>query len=227
MSEGERLRFAVQGAGEVSAILMRPTTAQWLLVLAHGAGAGMTHPFLEKLAGELADAGVATFRYQFPYMEQRRRAPDSPSVAAATAACAVRAAAQAGAGLPLLAGGKSFGGRMSSQAASQGLLEGVRGLVFFGFPLHPPNKPSTKRAEHLEKVRIPMLFLQGTRDTLADLNLLRPICSSLGSRTQLHVIETADHSFHVQKSSGRTDAEVLHELAQTTASWAERIARFA
>jgi predicted alpha/beta-hydrolase family hydrolase len=227
MSEGERLRFAVQGAGEVSAILMRPTTAQWLLVLAHGAGAGMTHPFLEKLAGELADAGVATFRYQFPYMEQRRRAPDSPSVAAATVACAVRAATKAGAGLPLLAGGKSFGGRMSSQAASQGLLEGVRGLVFFGFPLHPPNKPSTKRAEHLEKVRIPMLFLQGTRDTLADLNLLRPICSSLGSRTQLHVIETADHSFHVQKSSGRTDAEVLHELAQTTASWAERIARFA
>ena len=227
MSEGERLRFAVQGAGEVSAILMRPTTAQWLLVLAHGAGAGMTHPFLEKLAGELADAGVATFRYQFPYMEQRRRAPDSPSVATAAVAAAVREAAKAAAGLPLLAGGKSFGGRMSSQAASQGLLEGVRGLVFFGFPLHPPNKPSTKRAEHLEKVRIPMLFLQGTRDTLADLNLLRPICSSLGSRTQLHVIETADHSFHVQKSSGRTDAEVLHELAQTTASWAERIARFA
>jgi len=225
MSEGERLRFAVEGAGEVSAILIRPAAARRLLVLAHGAGAGMTHPFLEKLARELGEAGVATFRYQFPYMEQRRRAPDSPSVAMATVAAAVRAAAMAAAGLPLLAGGKSFGGRMSSQAASQGLLEGVRGLVFFGFPLHPPNKPSTKRAEHLEKVKIPMLFLQGTRDTLADLKLMKPLCSSLGSRAELHVIETADHSFHVLKSSGRSDAEVLHELAQTTASWAERIGR--
>ena len=227
MSEGERLRFEVEGAGEVSAIVMRPPKARWLLVLAHGAGAGMSHPFLERLARELADAGVASFRYQFPYMEQRRRAPDSPSVAAATVAAAVREAAKAAAGLPLLAGGKSFGGRMTSQAASQELLENVRGLVFFGFPLHPPNKPSTKRAEHLEKVKIPMLFLQGTRDTLADLNLLRPICSSLGSRAQLHVIETADHSFHVLKSSGRSDAEVLHELAQTTASWAGRIGRSA
>jgi uncharacterized protein len=225
MSEGQRLRFAVEGAAEVSAILIRPATARWLLVLAHGAGAGMTHPFLEKLAHELGEAGVASFRYQFPYMEQRRRAPDSPSVAAATVAAAVRAATKAAAGLPLLAGGKSFGGRMSSQAASQQLLEGVRGLVFFGFPLHPPNKPSTKRAEHLEKVKIPMLFLQGTRDTLADLKLLQPICAGLGSRAQLHVIETADHSFHVLKSSGRSDAEVLHELAQTTASWAERIGR--
>jgi uncharacterized protein len=225
MAEAERLQFAVEGAGEVSAILIRPATARWLLVLAHGAGAGMTHPFLEKLARELGEAGVATFRYQFPYMEQRRRAPDSPSVATATVAAAVQAAAKAAPGLALLAGGKSFGGRMSSQAASQGLLEGVRGLVFFGFPLHPPNKPSTKRAEHLEKVKIPMLFLQGTRDTLADLKLLQPICAGLGSRAQLHVIETADHSFHVLKSSRRSDAEVLHELAQTTASWAERIGR--
>src|SRR6266404_3241454 len=223
MSEGERLRFAVEGAGEVSAILIRPAAARRLLVLAHGAGAGMTHPFLEKLARELGEAGVATFRYQFPYMEQRRRAPDSPSVAMAAVASAVRAAAKAAAGLPLLAGGKSFGGRMSSQAASQGLLEGVRGLVFFGFPLHPPNKPSTKRAEHLEKVKIPMLFLQGTRDTLADLKLMKPLCSSLGSRAELHVIETADHSFHVLKSTGRSDAEVLHELAQTTESWAQRV----
>src|SRR6266436_7971179 len=175
MGEGERLRFAVEGAGEVSAILMRPADARWLLVLAHGAGAGMTHPFLEKLARELASVGVATFRYQFPYMEERRRVPDAPSVAAATVDSAVRAAAKAAPSLPLLAGGKSFGGRMSSQAASQGLLAGVRGLVFFGFPLHPPNRPGTKRAEHLAKVPMPMLFLQGTRDTLADLNLLRPI----------------------------------------------------
>jgi predicted alpha/beta-hydrolase family hydrolase len=223
MNEDERLRFGVEGAGEVSAILVRPAKARWLLVLAHGAGAGMTHPFLEKLAGELADANVATFRYQFPYMEQQRRVPDSPSVATATVACAVRAAADSAPGLPLLAGGKSFGGRMSSQAASEDLLEGVRGLVFFGFPLHPPNKPGTKRGEHLAKVPMPMLFLQGTRDTLADLKLLRPICSSLGPRAKLHVIETADHSFHVLKSSGRSDAEVLRELAQTTASWAENL----
>jgi predicted alpha/beta-hydrolase family hydrolase len=223
MGDSERLRFSVEGAGEVSAILVRPAKARWLLALAHGAGAGMTHPFLEKLARELADAGVATFRYQFPYMEQRRRVPDSPAVATATVASAVRAAAEAAPGLPVLAGGKSFGGRMSSQAASQQLLGGVRGLVFFGFPLHAPNKRATKRAEHLAKVPMPMLFLQGTRDTLADLSLLRPICSSLGPRVKLHVVETADHSFLVLKSSGRTDADVLRELAQTTASWAENL----
>jgi len=223
MGEGERLRFAVEGAGEVSAILMRPADARWLLVLAHGAGAGMTHPFLAKLASELADAGVATLRYQFPYMEQKRRVPDAPTVATATVASAASAAAKAAPGLSLLAGGKSFGGRMSSQAASQGLLESVRGLVFFGFPLHPPNKPGTKRAEHLAKVPMPMLFLQGTRDTLADLKLLRPICADLGSRATLHIIETADHSFHVLKSSGKSDADVLRELAQTTASWAENL----
>jgi uncharacterized protein len=223
MREGERLRFAVADAGEVSALLVRPAEARWLLVLAHGAGAGMTHPFLEKLAGELAEAGVASFRYQFPYMEERRRVPDSASVATTTVAAAIRAAAEAAPGLPVLAGGKSFGGRMSSQAASQHLLEGVRGLVFFGFPLHPPNKPGTKRAEHLANVQVPMLFLQGTRDTLADLKLLRPICKDLGKQATLYVIETADHSFHVLKSSGKSDAEVLRELAQTTASWAEKL----
>jgi len=223
MGEGERLRFAVEGAGEVSAILMRPADARWLLVLAHGAGAGMTHPFLAKLASELANAEVATLRYQFPYMEQKRRVPDAPTVATATVASAASAAAKTAPGLSLLAGGKSFGGRMSSQAASQGLLESVRGLVFFGFPLHPPNKPGTKRAEHLAKVPMPMLFLQGTRDTLADLKLLRPICADLGSRATLHIIETADHSFHVLKSSGKSDADVLRELAQTTASWAENL----
>ena len=223
MGEGERLRFAVEGAGEVSAILMRPADARWLLVLAHGAGAGMTHPFLEKLARELASVGAATFRYQFPYMEQRRRVPDAPSVATATVASAERAAAKAAGGLPLLAGGKSFGARMSSQAGSLGLVDGVKGLVFFGFPLHPPNKPSTKRAEHLAKVRIPMLFLQGTRDTLADLKLLRPVCADLGPLATLHIIETADHSFHVLKSSGKTDADVLRELAQATACWAENL----
>src|SRR5437660_11494938 len=223
MGTVEDLRFAVEGAGEVSALLLRPAEARWRLGLAHGAGAGMSHPFMTKLAKELASLGVATLRYQFPYMEERRRVPDKPAVLTATVAAAVRAAAEAAPGLPLLAGGKSFGGRMSSQAASQQLLEGVRGLVFFGFPLHPPNKPGTKRAEHLAKVPMPMLFLQGTRDTLADLKLLRPICADLGARATLHIIETADHSFHVLKSSGLSDSGALRGLAQATASWAENL----
>jgi uncharacterized protein len=215
----EQLRFAVEGGGEVSALLSRPPKARRLVVLAHGAGAGMSHPFMEKLAEELASMGVATLRYQFPYMEERRRVPDAPAVLTATVVAAVRAAAEAAPGLPLLAGGKSMGGRMTSQAAAQRPLNGVRGLVFFGFPLHPPKRPGTKRADHLTKVTIPMLFLQGTRDTLADLKLLRPVCAKLGSRATLHVIETADHSFHVLKSSGRNDADVLRELAETAASW--------
>jgi len=221
MAAIEQLRFRVEGGGEVSALLLRPTTARRLLVLAHGAGAGMRHPFMEKLAGELAGVGVTTLRYQFPYMEGRRRVPDAPAVLMATVVAAVRAAAEAAPDLPLLAGGKSMGGRMTSQAAAQRPLEGVRGLVFFGFPLHPPNQPGTKRAEHLAKVAIPMLFLQGTRDTLADLTLLRPVCTKLGSRATLHVIETADHSFHVLKKSGRSDPEVLRELAEKAASWAD------
>ncbi len=219
----EELGFTVEGAGEVRALLLRPANARWLLVLAHGAGAGMTHPFLGTLANELASVGIATLRYQFPYMEQRRRVPDSPAVLTATVAAAVRAAVEAAAGLPLLAGGKSMGGRMSSQAAAQRPLNGVRGLVFFGFPLHPPNRPGTKRADHLTQVGVPMLFLQGTRDTLADLKLLRPICDELGSRATLHIIEGADHSFHMLKSSGKTDTDVMRELARTTAAWAERI----
>src|SRR5229473_98444 len=218
-----QLRFAVEGGGEVSALLLRPVQARRLLVMAHGAGAGMSHPFMEQLADELAGVDVATFRYQFPYMETQRRVPDAPAVLMATVVAAVRAAAEAAPGLPLLAGGKSMGGRMTSQAAAQHPLDGVRGLVLFGFPLHPPNRPGTKRADHLAKVRLPMLFLQGTRDTLADLKLLRPVCAKLGSRATLHVTETADHSFHMLKRSGRSDAEVLQELAETTASWAEQI----
>ena len=221
MPEHESLRFAVEGAGEVSALLVNPKNARWLLVLAHGAGAGMTHPFMENLATELAAVGVGTFRYQFPYMEQRRRVPDSPTVLTATVKAAVQAAKSVASGLPLLAGGKSMGGRMTSQAAAQNFLDGVRGLVFFGFPLHPPNRPGTKRADHLAKVRQPMLFLQGTRDTFADLKLLRPICAQLAPRATLHIIESADHSFHVLKSAKRTDAEVLRELAETTVSWAD------
>src|SRR5216117_544112 len=221
MAASEELRLGVEGAGKVSALLLRPAKARWLLVLAHGAGAGMSHPFMAKLADELASVGVATMRYQFPYMEERRRVPDAPAVLTATVRSAVRAAADAAPELPLLAGGKSMGGRMTSQAAAQQSLDGVQGLVFFGFPLHPPNRPGTKRADHLAKVTIPMLFLQGTRDTLADLKLLRPICTKLGARATLHIIETADHSFHVLKSSGRTDADVLQELAETTVSWAK------
>ena len=223
MGAGEQMRFGVDGGVEVSALLSMPAKARRLLVLAHGAGAGMHHPFMEMLAGELASVGVATFRYQFPYMEERRRIPDSPAVLTATVVAAVRAAAEAAPGLPLLAGGKSMGGRMTSQAAAEHPLDGVRGLVFFGFPLHPPNRPGTKRAHHLARVTTPMLFLQGTRDTLADLKLLRPLCAKLGSRATLHIIETADHSFHGLKRSGKSDAEVLRELAETAASWAEGI----
>lgn len=223
MASGDKFRFAVQSNGEVSALLVRPATARWLLVLGHGAGAGMNHTFMEKLAAELANAGIATLRYQFPYMEGRRRVPDKPAVLLSTVAAAMRLAQETAPELPLLAGGKSMGGRMTSQAAAENLLDSVKGLVFFGFPLHPPNRPGTKRADHLAKVSVPMLFLQGTRDTLADLTLLRPVCAKLGSSATLHIIPEADHSFHVLKRSGKTDAEVITELAQTTAAWATKL----
>jgi len=192
-------------------------------VLGHGAGAGMAHPFLAKLAADLAGVGMATLRYQFPYIEERRRVPDKPELLIATVDAAVRKAIEVAPRLPLLAGGKSMGGRMTSQAAAQGLLAGVKGLVFFGFPLHPPNRPGTKRADHLAKVSLPMLFLQGTRDTLADLALLGPLCEKLGTRATLHIIPEADHSFHVLKKAGKTDVEVMKELAQTTAAWADKL----
>lgn len=222
MSHAESLRIPVPAAGEVSALLTMPGTPKFLLVLAHGAGAGMTHSFMESLASEFAALELATLRYQFPYMEQRRKVPDSPAVLTATVFAAVQAAQRLVPRLPLLAGGKSMGGRMTSQAAAQQHLEHVHGIVFFGFPLHPPNRPSTKRADHLARVSLPMLFLQGTRDPLADLTLLRPICDKLGAPATLHVIDSADHSFHVLKRSGKTDAQVLHELAETTLSWAQR-----
>src|SRR6266705_713391 len=223
MAAVEQLRFGVEGGGEVSALLCRPAKARRLLVLAHGAGAGMSHPFMEKLASELAGVGVATLRYQFPYMEQKRRVPDASAVLTATVVAAVHAAAEAAPGLPLLAVGKRIGGRLTSQAAAEHPLVGVQGLGFLSFPPHRPNRPGTKRADDLAKVTVPMLFLQGTRDALADLKLLRPVCAKLGPRATLHVIEKADHSFHVLKSSGRNDAEVLRELAETAVSWAERI----
>jgi predicted alpha/beta-hydrolase family hydrolase len=223
MPSSEPMQFPVEGGGQVSALFTRPENARWLLALAHGAGAGITHPFLENLANELSAAAIATFRYQFPYMEQRRRVPDSPAILTATVVAAVHAARKAAPDLALLAGGKSMGGRMTSQAAAQHPLDDVQGIVFFGFPLHPPNRPSTKRADHLTNVSVPMLFLQGTRDTLADLTLLRPICAELGDRATLHIVESADHSFHVLKSTKRTHAQVLRELAEITAAWADKL----
>lgn len=183
----------------------------------------MNHPFLEALSQELGAAAIATLRYQFPYMEERRRRPDSPAILGATVRAAVNQAVALCPDLPLLAGGKSFGGRMTSTAASEADLAHVGGLVFFGFPLHPPNRPGTKRADHLKRVRVPMLFLQGTRDTLADLTLLRPICAALGSQATLRVIEGADHSFHVPKNTGRTDRELLRDLAREVAAWAGKL----
>ena len=223
MPESQEIEIRIDGQGHVSGLLLRPAKPRWLLLLAHGAGAGMRHAFMESLANELAAVDIATLRYQFPYMEQHRRVPDSPAVLIATVAAARSTASQTTPDLPLLAGGKSLGGRMTSHAAAQGLLEGVRGLVFFGFPLHPPNAPGTKRADHLPKVPMPMLFLQGTRDTLADLTLLRPICAKLGAHVTLHIIETADHSFHVLKRSGTDDEGVLRHLAKTTSSWAQNL----
>ena len=213
------LQFSVLDAHEVSALLLVPPNATALLVMAHGAGAGMNHSFMSAISNELAAAGIATLRYNFPYMQQHRRVPDPPPVLTATVAAAVNVAAKSNPGLPLFAGGKSMGGRMTSQAAAGQSLQGVKGLIFFGFPLHPPKRPSTKRADHLKQVSVPMLFLQGTRDELADLSLLRPICGELGSQVTLHIIDGADHSFHVLKRSGKTDAEVLADLARTVKSW--------
>jgi uncharacterized protein len=218
------LRFeASRSSGEVSALLERPPGARWLLVFGHGAGAGMRHRFMEDAAKALAGMGVATFRYQFPYTEKRSRGPDPQPILLATVRAAVEAARGAAGDLPLLAGGKSMGGRMTSLASSQEALPGVHGLVFFGFPLHPPGDPGTSRAEHLERVEAPMLFLQGTRDKLADLALLRPVLERLGPRATLHVVEGADHSFALPKSSGRGLPEVLHELAETVVHWAELV----
>lgn len=217
------IRFAVsRSIGEVSAILMRPEDARWLMVLAHGAGGGIHHAFMTGIAQSLARRRVASFRYQFPYMEQGKRGPDPQSILLETVRSAVTVARQHVGDLPLLAGGKSLGGRMTSTAASQESLPHVQGIVFFGFPLHAPGKHSDERGEHLFKVRVPMLFLQGTRDRLADLELLRPLCDRLNlqGKARLHVIDGGDHSFHVPKKSGRTDEDVLEELAEAVADWA-------
>ena len=206
-------------SGDVSAILVRPPDATSLYVLAHGAGAGMRHPFLGRVADALAGQGIATLRYQFPYMERKTRRPDPPAVATATVRAAVALAQRLAPELPIIAGGKSFGGRMTSTAQAADPLPGVRGLAFLGFPLHPPGKPAVTRGEHLDAVRVPMLFLQGDRDEFAELILLRQVLRKLGSRATLHLVNGGDHSFSVPKKSGRGPEDVFAELATTIAAW--------
>ncbi len=219
----EPLRIGAPSAA-LPALWLRPPAAHALLVLAHGAGAGMRHAFLEALARALAEVGVATLRFQFPWMERGERRIDPPAVLAAAVGAACAAARERAPELPLFAGGKSLGGRMSSHASAQGELPGVRGLVFFGFPLHPAGKPGTSRARHLADVALPMLFLQGTRDALADLDLLRGVLAPLGARARLQLEDDADHAFHVRKRSGRTDAQVLTSLAVATARFTRELA---
>jgi predicted alpha/beta-hydrolase family hydrolase len=222
--KSKALKIKVDADRTVSGLLDLPPKAQACLVLAHGAGAGMTHAFMQAVASELADRGIATFRYQFPYMEAGSGRPDSPKIAHATVRAAVEAAAREVKSLPLFAGGKSFGGRMTSQAEALEPLAGVKGLVFFGFPLHPAGKPSAERGDHLADVKVSMLFLQGTRDALAELDLLKPLVKSLGKRATLNLVGDADHSFHVPAKTGRKDAEVRAELLDFAAEWMKKLA---
>jgi uncharacterized protein len=213
------ITITVNETQRVSGLLQAPSAARACVVLAHGAGAGMTHPFMAATADGLAERGVATLRYQFPYMEQGGKRPDLPELAQATVRAAVLAASRRVPELALFAGGKSFGGRMTSQAQAAAPLPGVRGLVFLGFPLHPAGRPSDERAKHLFEVQIPMLFLQGTRDQLAHLPLLEPLCSRLEARATLKLFQEADHSFHVPARTGRKDSEVRAELLDALAEW--------
>lgn len=213
------LTIPLPGGGVISGLLEVPPAKAACYVFAHGAGAGMNHAFMNAVARGLAERSIATLRFQFPYMEQGSKRPDPPAVAQAAIRAAVHAAAARLPGVPLFAGGKSYGGRMTSQAQAAEPLPEVRGLVFVGFPLHPAGKPSVERAEHLVQVRLPMLFLQGTRDSLADLELIRQTTTTLGTRATLHVVEGADHSFHVLVRSGRTDEQVLQELLDVMARW--------
>jgi len=219
----QKLVIEVGKATSVSALLIQPTDARACFVFAHGAGAGMTHSFMEQAAAGLAGRGIATLRYQFPYMEKGSKRPDSPVIAHAAVRAAVAEAARHCPGLPLIAGGKSFGGRMTSQAQAKAPLAGVRGLAFFGFPLHAAGKPSIDRADHLAEVHVPILFLQGTNDKLAELQLLKPVVEKLKPAATMHVIEAADHSFHVPARSGRNDREVMNEILDALAAWVRAI----
>ncbi|EJN14518.1 alpha/beta hydrolase superfamily enzyme, predicted hydrolase [Bradyrhizobium sp. YR681] len=224
MVETRELKLDIGRIGTVSAILTRPHNARACYVLAHGAGAGMKHASMDKIAEGLADRGIATLRFNFPYMEKKQGRPDQPAVAHAAIRAAVKEAARLCPGLKLVAGGKSFGGRMTSQAQSKTPLPDVKGLAFLGFPLHADKKPSTERAEHLAQVNIPMLFLQGTRDGLADLGLLKPVIAALGPKATLHEVAGGDHSFAVLKKSGRTNDEALTEVLDTLTAWIDGLA---
>ena len=223
-SNTEPVAIAVDDGVRVSALLETPPQARACYVLAHGAGAGMNHPFMAAVASGLATRHIATLRYQFPYMERGSKRPDPPKLAHAAVRAAVAEAARRLPKLPLIAGGKSFGGRMTSQAQAVAPLPGVRGLAFLGFPLHPAKQPSRERGKHLFDVQVPMLFLQGPRDALAMLDQLEPLCQELGARASLRLSDRADHSFHVPAKSGRTDAQVMAEMLDTLAAWAETAA---
>jgi predicted alpha/beta-hydrolase family hydrolase len=219
MTETRLVEFDVGQAHRVSGLWLAPEQSHAVYVFAHGAGAGMRHAFMEAAAQGLAERGIATLRYQFPYMERGSRRPDAPPLAQATVRAAVAVAGERAPSLPLFAGGKSFGGRMTSQAQAAAAMPGVRGLVFLGFPLHPAGEPSDARAAHLSDVQVPMLFVQGTRDELADLSLLQPLVARLGGHATLHALADADHSFHVPAKSGRKDAQVLAEALDAFAAW--------
>ncbi|HRO60647.1 MAG TPA: alpha/beta hydrolase [Burkholderiaceae bacterium] len=221
-NDARSIRVDIDDESSVSGLLQSPPGARACLVLAHGAGAGMAHPFMSAVARGLAVRGIATLRYQFSYMEQGGRRPDPPALAHRVVRAAVACTAELLPALPLFAGGKSFGGRMTSQAQAAAPLAGVRGLVFLGFPLHAARRPSDTRGAHLSDVAIPMLFVQGERDALADPECLRPLVHRLGERAALEMIEHADHSFHVPKRSGSTDAEVLDDALDTIADWIDR-----
>jgi predicted alpha/beta-hydrolase family hydrolase len=221
----EPITIRVADDRRVSGLLQAPRGARACYVLAHGAGAGMTHPFLAAVADGLEERGIATLRYQFPYMEQRSKRPDAPAVAQATVRAAVAEAGRLLPGMALVAGGKSFGGRMTSQAQAESPMNGVGGLVFLGFPLHPPGRLSDERGKHLLKVQVPLLFLQGTRDEFAALDLLQALVSRLGARATLRLYEDADHSFHVPKRSGRTDLAVRTELVDAASAWMNTVCR--
>jgi uncharacterized protein len=218
-SIAESISITVSDAVRVSGLVLDPPHAQGCYILAHGAGAGMNHPFMAAVAAGLARRGIATLRYQFPYMERGAKRPDPPQLTQATVRAAVAAALVLLPNQPLVAGGKSFGGRMTSQAQAKTPLEGVRGLAFLGFPLHPAGRPSQDRAVHLFDVQIPMLFLQGTHDKLAALDQIEPLCKKLGKRATLKLIADADHSFHVPARTGRKDAQVLADMIDALGAW--------
>ena len=222
-ADPQPVRITVNETKQASGLFQAPEKPLACYVLAHGAGAGMTHPFMADVAKGLVERGTATLRFQFPYMEQGSKRPDTPPLAQAAVRAAALEAARLAPGLPLFAGGKSFGGRMTSQAQAASPLSGVRGLVFFGFPLHPPGQPSTQRAKHLFEVQVPMLFLQGTRDDFAKLELLEPLCNELGPRATLKLFPDADHSFHVPARTGRKDSQIRDELLDTVADWVGKV----